>query len=122
MIRCFTLFDITKTGGDYHAKNQLRNWHTLLQSLTTLSMVTINTEPKKIFRNIDGMTFGNNYSGFNDIWVFDFELSNTNIDILTIEDTVNLIPMIINLEETVEDLQNYTVTNGDNQNIVFLLL
>jgi hypothetical protein len=47
---------------------------------------------------------------------FDFELANTNIDILTIEDTVNLIPMIINLEETVEDLQNYTVTNGDNQN------
>lgn len=122
MIRCFTLFDITRINGDYHAKNQLRNWHTIIQALTTHSTVTVDNGPKKLFRNIDGIGFGSNYSGFNEIWVFDFEFNDITIDISAIENTINLIPMISGLTETVKNLQNYTITNGPDKNICFLLI
>ena len=116
-----TLFDITRNG-DYHASNQLKNWHTLLQAINLQSIPTIQSYPKRFFRNLDGLGFGSKYSGHEEIWMFDFDIDNFDGDLTELENNNNLIPMITGLEETVNDLDHYTITQGNNQNIVFLLL
>ena len=121
MIRCMTLFDITRNG-DYYAADQLKNWHTLLQAINLKSIPTIQSYPKKLFRNMDGLGFGKRYSGVEHIWMFDFDTDDFDGDLTELKNNIDLIPMITGLEETVTDLDNYTIINGDNQNIVFLLL
>jgi hypothetical protein len=116
-----TLFDITRNG-DYHAADQLKNWHTLLQAINLQSIPTIQSYPKRFFRNTDGLGFGKKYSGHEEIWMFDFDIDNFDDDLTELENNINLIPMITGLEETVKDLDHYTIAQGDNQNIVFLLL
>jgi len=116
-----TLFDITRNG-DYHAADQLKNWHTLMQAINIKSIPTIQSYPRKFFRNTDGLGFGKKYSGHEEIWMFDFNIDNFDGDITELESNIDLIPMITGLEETAKNLDHYTVTNGDNQNIVFLLL
>jgi hypothetical protein len=116
-----TLFDITRNG-DYHAADQLKNWHTLLQAINLQSIPTIQSYPKRFFRNIDGLGFGSKYSGHEEIWMFDFDIDNFDGDLTELENNNNLIPMITKLEETVNDLDHYTISHGDNQNIVFLFL
>ena len=120
MIRCITLFDITRNG-DYHAADQLKNWHTLLQAINLQSIPTIQSYPKRFFRNIDGLGFGSSYSGHQEIWMFDFTIDDFNNNLELLEKNIDLIPMITGLEETVENLKEYTITRGDNKNIVFLL-
>ena len=118
MIRCFTLFDITHN----KEKNPLRNWHTLIQALGLKSTLTIHSYSKKIYRNVAGINFGNNYSGFHNVWLFDFELDDFDGDLNNLEGDINFIPMITGLEESNKNLQNYTIINGENKNICFLLL
>jgi hypothetical protein len=121
MIRCITLFDITRNG-DYHAAEQLKNWHTLLQSINLQSIPTIQSYPKRLFRNIDDLGFGQKYSGYEEIWMFDFEIENFDGNLSLFQENIDMIPMITGLEETAENLDHYTISHGDNQNIVFLLL
>jgi len=120
MIRCLTLFDITRNG-DYHAQNQLKNWHTLMQAIGLKSIPTIEAYPTKIFRNIDSMGFGKNYTGFQNLWIFDFNSDNFKNDAETLG-SIDAIPMILGLEETAPNIKNYTVVSGENQNICFLFL
>ena len=120
MIRCLTLFDISRTG-DYHARNQLKNWHTLVQAIGLKSIPTIQTYPTKVYRKIDDIGFGKNYSGFHNVWLFDFDSDNFENNLETLE-TVDKIPMIINLEETIKDIKNYTVVSGENKNISFFYI
>jgi len=119
MIRCSTLFDISRNNKD---RNQLRNWHTLIQSIGLKSTPTIHSYPKKIYRNIDEMDFGNEYVGFHNIWLFDFELDNFDGDLITLANDIDFIPMIIGLDESVKNMQSYTISHGSNKNICFLLL
>jgi len=120
MIRCLTLFDITRSSD--HNSNQIKNWHTIIQALGLKSILTIHSYPKKVFRNIDGLEFGKNYIGNHNVWIFDFELENFNNNLEEICYMVDLIPMIQGLEESVKNLKNYTIADGENKNICFLLL
>lgn len=54
--------------------------------------------------------------------MFDFDIDNFDGDLTELKNNINLIPMITGLEETVSNLDHYTIMSGDNQNIVFLLL
>jgi hypothetical protein len=116
-----TLFDITRNG-DYHAADQLKNWHTLLQAINLQSIPTIQSYPKRLFRNIDGLGFGTKYDGYQELWMFDFDIDNFDNDLTLLKSNIDMIPMITGLEETAENLDQYTISHDDNQNIVFLFL
>lgn len=116
-----TLFDITRNG-DYYAVDQLKNWHTLLQAINLQSIPTIQSYPQRIFRSIDSLGFGKKYEGHQELWMFDFDVDNFDGDLSLLETTIDMIPMITGLEETAKNLDPYTVSHGNNQNIVFLLL
>jgi len=121
MIRCLTLFDITRNG-DYYAQNQLKNWHTLVQAIGLKSIPTIQAYPTRVYRKIDDIGFGENYTGFHNVWLFDFDSDNFKNNLESLENEIGFIPMITGLEESVEDLKKYTIVSGENKNICFLLL
>lgn len=133
-LQCRTLFDCTFTGvtGNYRsghthfvdrsgrlidsitawnfARNQQRNWETLLQ------MISLRTQPTIV-------CYPHNST---DMWEFEFEIENIgvyslspqgdNIDILLAE--CHGIPMIVGLTETTP-LEPNLVTTGSTQNIWF---
>ena len=122
MIRCLSLFDISRVSSSKHAANQLKNWHCLLQALSLYSKFTVDSYPTSIFRDISGLGFGKNYVGQHNIWIFDFEIQDAELDIGELLNIVHQIPMITSLEESIKFPINCTDLYGDNQNIVFLLL
>ena len=123
MIRCLSLFDISRSSSsNEHAANQLKNWHCLLQALSLHSKFTVDSYPTNIFRDISGLGFGKNYVGQHNVWIFDFEIQDTELDMNELSNIVHQIPMITSLEETANFSINCTDLCGDNQNIVFLLL
>jgi hypothetical protein len=122
MIRCLSLFDISRSSSSKHTPNQLRNWHCLLQALSLYSKFTVDSYPTQIFRDISGLGFGKNYVGQHNVWIFDFEIQDTELDMNELSNIVHQIPMITLLEETANFSINCTDLYGDNQNIVFLLL
>ena len=67
MIRCFSLIDLG------NETNINKNWISLLQSISLYSDFEILCYPKKVCRDINGLDFGKSYSGFHNIWIFDFE-------------------------------------------------
>lgn len=121
MIRCFTLFDITQNGDSQHIHNQTRNWHTLLQTLSLRSPIIVDNYPKKIFRNVNGLEFGENFNGFHEMWMFDFQYDKKiNLELI-VKDT-NYIPMITGLEETVILDKKCLISIGIDKNISFLYM
>jgi len=121
MIRCLSLFDISRSSSE-HATNQLKNWHCLLQALSLYSKFTVESYPTQVYRNIDGLGFGKNYIGQHNVWIFDFEVQDVELEIAELTNIVHQIPMITNLEESVKFPIDCTDLYGDNQNIAFLLL
>jgi len=121
MYRCFTLFDITSNGITDYKKNQQRNWYTILQALTMMSFVTIHSQPKQVYRNTENLELGENYDGYHEIWIFDFELDGEHT-IDSIYEHLDFIPMISGLTETAIFEKNCIICNGQNKNISVLLI
>lgn len=121
MYRCFTLFDITSNGITDYKKNQQRNWYTILQALTMMSFVTIHSQPKQVYRNTENLEMGENYNGYHEVWIFDFELEGEHT-IESIYEHLDFVPMISGLTETAKFDKNYIICSGQDQNISVLLI
>ena len=134
MIRCRTLFDCTCTGVTGHfragqapypdrtgrlisnvadwnrARNQHRNWETLLQMISLRAQPTIESEPQCI----DG------------VWQFDFSVEtpgvySINNDVANLDGLLNEcsgIPMVVGLDETAK-VEPVLTVNGPQQNLWF---
>jgi hypothetical protein len=128
MLRCFCLVDITHNGSGDLAKKQLKNWHTLLQTLCIRTGVIINNHPICVYRNINGLDFGECFSGFHNVWIVDFELedyskiSNEIDSLYYLKFDINGVPIIGNLENTAIFDKNCFFDGGKHRNICFLSL
>lgn len=129
---CKTFFDITATGvtghykpgrgnfndnaGKYidsleswtHARNQQRNWETIMQLISLRTQIEDYTLPVKL----------------NTLWEFEFEVEANGIyddgtDIVgVLKSDSHGVPMMTNLENS-ESIAEIIITQGENQNIWF---
>ena len=129
---CKTFFDITATGvtGHYrpargefydnsgkfidsleswtHARNQQRNWETIMQLVSLRTQIEDHTHPVKL----------------GTMWEFEFEVEAAGIyddgtDIVgVLKEDSRGVPMLVNLENS-ESIAETIITEGENQNIWF---
>lgn len=120
-----SLFDITPTGitrGESDARNQQRNWESLIQALSLKTQIEIVIYPEKVenFNFTHSEIFGSFYSSIQTVWAFGFYSES---DIYT-EDLLNTdcdeIPIITGLEETAKFLLPLTHTSGTLKNLYFM--
>ncbi len=147
-IKIYTLFDITATGilhpGSYHistfidkagqtindinswekSRNQHRNWQTIIQLIGLREQPEFLSTPRKISANLSQFEFGNIYDGTQSIWTAEFVIGHiesytkdNELDLLKLD--FNLIPLIINLNETVNINPHCLITNGNYCNTYF---
>jgi|APCry1669192269_1035402.scaffolds.fasta_scaffold00441_8 hypothetical protein len=115
MIRCFTLFDLGTE------QNPSKNWTSLLQSISLYDDFEVINLPRKVYREIANLDFGESFTGFQNVWLFDFIIkSNTNINDLS--KIIQHLPIICGLNETVKLPLKCALTDSENKNISFLSL
>jgi hypothetical protein len=114
MIRCFTLFDL----GSEQSPN--KNWISLLQSISLYDNFEVVNLPRKIYRDIKGLDFGESYNDFQNVWLFDFSAKNANVDDLC--KIIQHLPIICGLNETVKIPLKCALIDTENKNICFLSL
>lgn len=117
MIRCFCLIDL----GNESQKNSNKNWISLLQAISLFTDFEVNTYPKKVYRDIKGLDFGKHYSGFHNVWIFDFEPT-TVLDLHELHRVIDLTPIICGLNETIEPSLHCLFTLNQDKNIHFLYM
>jgi len=142
-INCYTLFDITATGIRSHiraaqfpmrdknnnviknaeewtlARNQQRNWETILQ------IISLRSQPLKIIgpRKVDIVNFSGVHKEVN-AWKFNFEVEhasvflNKNNELGHLLDDADGVPMLVGLGESLE-LTPYLITQNSLVNIYF---
>ena len=118
----YTLVDITNTGvtkfskEQEQARNQQRNWETLLQILnirTQLFRVEQTILEKQSLKNYK---FGELYKGSQRVWTFEFDVEFVGVVPLSDFDQV---PVIVGLHESVKPPISLFYTSGANKNIYF---
>lgn len=133
-IKCFTLFDITKTNISNRRqflttdtkfvkeRNQQSNFETILQILSLRTQPENITDPQIIFT--DGVFWNNNIKEEKfKTWVFTFEVNQSSVFKIKDDDLGSLkldcvgVPMILNLDENTE--LNNTLNYSDKKNIHF---
>jgi hypothetical protein len=117
MIRCFCLADL----GSESQKNTNKNWISLLQAISLFTDFEINKYPRKIYRDLNGLDFGENYSGFHNVWIFEFDTTKE-IDLYDLERVIDLTPIICGLNETAKPPINCLFTLNQDKNIHFLYM
>jgi hypothetical protein len=100
-----TLIDITETGArrgdDPRDQQQQQNFYTALQTISLRANPTINSSPKKELTSVKGLGFGSSYTGKHQVWSWKFRFEQAdshNIEFLL--NDFNLVPIILNLDET----------------------
>lgn len=123
-----TLIDITQTrarkGDDSFLQKQQQNYLTALQTISMRANPEIRTSPIYEDKDIKGLGFGTAYKGKQRVWKlnFNFEFDNSHsVETLTFD--FNLVPVIKNLNETV-DLKDaaFITSSKELNNIVFVNL
>lgn len=133
-IKCFTLFDITKTNISNRRqflttdtkfvkeRNQQSNFETILQILSLRTQPENITDPQIIFT--DGVFWNSNIKEEKfKTWVFTFEVNQSSVFKIKDDDLGSLkldcvgVPMILNLDENTE--LNNTLNYSDKKNIHF---
>ena len=116
-IKIRTLIDITDTGvrrpsqGNQLEQDQYRNWVTLLQCINLRAIINYDTKPQVKEQDIKGQGFGTSYKGKHRVWEFEFspdrpdEYAGINGPTDLLKQDMNLVPVIINLTETINIIQ-----------------
>lgn len=109
----FTLVDITctkvtnakDTESFPKARNQQRNWETIVQILSLRAQPIMLDEPSIIEDELQYHQFGEMFSGTHKIWMFKFGIEHDGAygeDFKTLKFDCNLVPIITGLDETVK--------------------
>lgn len=135
-IRCYTLFDITKTNVSHRRtsyniqdsaqyvkqRNQQTNFETLLQIISMRSQPENITEPKKIRTDLHtddrwGSELSFKHDDIN-VWSFSFTIYHTGVFDDGINELGNLfsdcteVPMILNLDESITKLAQLNISSA----------
>lgn len=123
-----TLVDITPTHARFNKSDtkwhQQQNFMTFLQTIELRVNLIVEKEPVVEELDLKDLEFGSNYKGKQNVWTFKFIIEYQDaIDVKTLENDFDLIPIIINLDETVK-LKNAVISTKDNKtkNTIFSLI
>ena len=126
----YTLVDITETGvtrdrgNQEHQRNQQRNWETIIQCIS-LRAQPIDLVQKVQELDLEGLEFGEMYTGKHRVWTFAFVAEHEDVyskngdPVGLLEDSVDTVPVITGLDETARFLLPILYTGGAIKNIYF---
>ena len=127
--RALSLLDITKTGvsrnklaDDQKRVAQFANYMTVENCLQLRTNIKILTVPKGRKMDISNYKFGDNYRGEQMVWEFIFEPETPEaINVKTLNEDFNLIPMLTQLDETINISNGVYITDDeDRTNLLFI--
>jgi hypothetical protein len=125
VITCVTLIDITATGvtkGQSDARDQQRNWESVLQVLGLKTQVHIVKEPVRWYdEDLKYLDFGEFYENSHTVWAFQF--SGERDDYYTIEQLeqdFDQVPVVLGLDETARFMLPIFHSTGYLKNIYFI--
>lgn len=128
-----TLVDITKTRairstqGSRLEQDQYKNFQTLCQCLEIRSIISYDYSPEPTEVDIKGLGFGSEYKGTHKVWTFTFTPDRVGVyysddnknPIGNLLEDLNFVPVIKNLEETVNiDKAMFICNDAKLKNIV----
>ena len=125
LITCATLIDITNTGvikGQSDARDQQRNWETVVQLLSLKTQPLIIRGPK-CFDNeeLAYLNFGEFYQGQHKVWAFQFRGERDDFySFQQLEEDFDLVPIILGLDESARFMLPIFHTSGTLKNIYFV--
>jgi hypothetical protein len=121
-----TLIDITETGArrgeDPYQYNQQQNFLTLYQSISLRANPIVKRKPMIQTQNVSNLGFGKKYQGTHTVWslIFEFEGEEQHsLDFL--KNDVNLVPIITELDETVDLEVGAFITNDEQTANIFFI-
>lgn len=123
--RLQTLIDITETGArrsddDKIAYKQEANFQTVLQTVGLRVNLSYDHSPHVQELAVSKLGFADKYKGKQQVWTFDFEVEHESaLDINTLYDDFDLIPVVTGLTETAKLEQALFRTTPELRNIVF---
>lgn len=123
-LTAFTLVDITATGitkGESLARDQQRNWETVMQVLGLKTQPIIIHYPAYwLNEELTYFQFGNFYEGSHTIWAWQFRGERNDFyNIATLEEDFDQVPVILGLQETAKFMLPVFFTRGHLKNIYF---
>lgn len=128
-----TLVDITATGvtrntDDILARNQQRNWETVIQAVSLRTQpVVLNTPVQHTFELDDNSGFGKTYVGKHCVWIWNFAVEHADIylknedPLALLEEDFNQVPIICGLTETARFMLPIFYCHGAIKNTYFKL-
>jgi len=125
-LQAISLVDVTETrekrDGDTKKYSQQSNFNTLVQTVNIrANMMPVNCEQKS--GGITQYNLGSNFKGKQNYWVVTFESEReaTSIDENTLIEDFQLVPIVLNLNETAELSEPvFNPDNESNKNISFI--
>ena len=122
--KLYTLVDITETGArrgdDPKLLRQQQNYLTILQTIGLRVNPTYIDSPKLIKEIPKKLGLGTNYKDKQNVWQYIFEVEYEDaLDIDTLVNDFNLIPIIIGLDETVKFKNETFITGNDALTNIF---
>jgi hypothetical protein len=125
----YTLVDITQTGDvssiNSTARNQQRNWETLLQVLGLRVQIITMSVPEVLTLDVTNSKFGSSYTGQQAVWTFKFGVeqdgvfANSTRPFGTLESDFVNVPIITGLTETATISTPMFIVSGADSNIYF---
>jgi len=130
--RGYTLIDITKTDITNYTpelermRNKQRNWETVMQVLGLRTQIMSSKQLTTETKDLTNFEFGENYSGRQRVWTFEFEVEFDNL-YLKDRDPYGVLkydfshtPIILGLDETARPPVPLFYTDGASKNIYFI--
>ena len=126
--RLYTLVDITETNARRVSSNnkefqQQQNFLTVLQTIGLRVNPTYVSAPAVVKEIPSKLGLGKEYKTKQNVWefVFDIEYENA-LDIETLQNDFNLIPIITGLDETIKFKNAVFISQNSSENIVFFCI
>lgn len=126
-LKLYTLVDITETGARRGEEptlvSQQQNFLTVLQTIGLRANPSYEYSPSVESMSPNKVELGTNYKGKHKVWEFSFDIEYGEIDIETLNDDFNFIPVIAGLDETAKFEDNiFSTKDTSKRNIVFQVL